>query len=76
MLVPPSPKFQLHDVGDPVELSVNCTVRGAVPDVGVPENAATGIVAAFTVIRLVCVQVLLPAAFTAVRVTEYVPVVW
>jgi hypothetical protein len=27
----PSPKFQLHAVGLPVDASVNCTVKGACP---------------------------------------------
>jgi hypothetical protein len=40
--VPPSPNVQDHDVGEPLELSVNVTVRGAVPDVGEPVNDATG----------------------------------
>ena len=54
VLVFPSPKFQLHDVGELVEVSVNCTVRGAVPDVGVPVKLATGIVTSeVTVMRLV-----------------------
>jgi hypothetical protein len=38
-----SPKFQLHDVGVLVELSVNVTVSGAVPEVGVPVKFATGV---------------------------------
>ena len=29
-----SPKFQYHEVGDPVLLSVNVTLRGAFPEVG------------------------------------------
>jgi len=37
---PPSPKVQLQLVGAPVEASVNWTVRGVVPLVGVPEKAA------------------------------------
>ena len=41
-----SPKFQLHEVGDPVLLSVNCTLNGAFPDVGDAEKAATGFCAA------------------------------
>jgi hypothetical protein len=40
--VPPSPKLHDQDVGAFVEVSVNCTVRGAVPLVGVAEKAATG----------------------------------
>ena len=38
----PSPKFHFHDVGEPVELSVNVTVNGALPVVGVPAKLATG----------------------------------
>jgi len=38
----PSPKSQDHAVGDSEEVSVNWTVRGTVPEVGVAENAATG----------------------------------
>ena len=38
----PSPNDQLHDVGVLVELSVNVTVNGAVPEEGVPVNEATG----------------------------------
>jgi hypothetical protein len=39
----PSPKFQLHEVGDPVLQSVNCIFNGAFPDVGDAENAPTGV---------------------------------
>jgi hypothetical protein len=38
----PSPKFQFHEVGEPVDVSVNDTVRGAVPDVISGVNDATG----------------------------------
>ena len=40
--VPTSPKFHAHDVGELVEVSVNATVSGAVPDVGIPVKLATG----------------------------------
>jgi hypothetical protein len=33
VLVPPSPKFHCHEIGGPVEVSVNCT---ACPGVGEP----------------------------------------
>jgi len=33
-LVAPSPKFQLQAVGPPVDVSVNCTVKGAWPELG------------------------------------------
>ena len=39
----PSPKFHLHEVGDPVLLSVNCTFNGAFPEVGDAENAPIGV---------------------------------
>jgi hypothetical protein len=32
--VPPSPKVQAHEVGELVDVSVNVTVSGFVPDVG------------------------------------------
>ena len=38
----PSPKFQDHDVGLPVDWSVKATSSGAVPEVGVPTKSATG----------------------------------
>ena len=40
--VPPSPKLHDHDVGVPVEVSVNVTESGLVPDVGVPVKFVTG----------------------------------
>ena len=38
----PSPKVHNHDVGELVDASVNVTVRGADPEVGVPVKLATG----------------------------------
>jgi hypothetical protein len=38
----PSPKSQLHEVGDPVDVSVNCTMNGAVPVVKSLVKAAVG----------------------------------
>jgi len=35
-------KFQSHAVGEPVEVSVNCTVRGALPAVTFAEKPAVG----------------------------------
>ena len=40
--VPLSPKFQAHDVGELVEVSVNVTVSGLVPEVGEAVKLATG----------------------------------
>ena len=42
MLVVPSPKFQLRLVILPLEASVNATVRGAVPEVGLASKLAVG----------------------------------
>ena len=36
----PSPKSQTHIVGPPVERSVNLTVSGAAPEVGLPTKSA------------------------------------
>ena len=40
--VPPSPNVHNHDVGELVDVSVNVTVSGLVPEVGVPVKLATG----------------------------------
>jgi hypothetical protein len=42
MLEFPSPNDQSQEVGEFVEVSVNCTVSGAVPSVGVPEKSVAG----------------------------------
>ena len=42
MLLVPSPNFQAHVLTVPVEVSVNCTGRGAGPVVGVALKLATG----------------------------------
>ena len=42
MEVPPSPNVHAHEVGRPAERSVNWTVRGARPAVGVAVKAVTG----------------------------------
>ena len=74
VLVPPSPKSQLQDVGVLSDVSVNWTVNGAVPEDADWEKSATGgTVATFTVMRSVCVSTLVPAVFVEVRVTVYVP---
>lgn len=48
--VPPSPKAQFHEAGEPVLLSVNVTLNGAFPEVFDTEKAATGGLKAFTTI--------------------------
>jgi hypothetical protein len=37
-----SPKYHAQPVGEPVEVSENCIVNGAVPDMGAPVKLATG----------------------------------
>ncbi|GAB6284795.1 MAG: hypothetical protein STSR0009_09950 [Methanoregula sp.] len=37
-----SPNDQIHEVGEPQEVSVNWTVNGVIPEVGVPVNEAPG----------------------------------
>jgi len=64
----PSPKSQLHEVGEFVEVSVNCTVKGATPELTSQENPATG-TAGETVMVWVAVFALLPPALLAVRET-------
>jgi hypothetical protein len=69
----PSPKFQFHEVGEPDEASVNCTVSGAVPEVMEAENAATGratVVAATAVVWVVTGVVVATVAGTVVTVVE------
>ena len=63
----PSPKFQLQAVGDPLEVSVNATVSGAVPLVGLAPKEATGAGGAVAVI--VAWAVFEPPALVAVSVT-------
>jgi hypothetical protein len=41
----PSPKPQLQVVGELVDISVNCTVKGPQPEVGVAEKSVTGVCA-------------------------------
>jgi len=65
MLVPPSPKVQLHVVGELVEVSANWTVRGAVPDTGVALNPATG-TCGCVVVAVVVTAVVTVAALTVI----------
>jgi hypothetical protein len=62
----------LHDVGLLVELSVNTTVSGVFPEVGVPVKPATG--GATKILTLTgFVALLLPPAFDTVRFAVYEP---
>ena len=67
--VVPSPKFQRYDVITPVEASVNWTNNGAVPEVGVPKNPATGAGGVLTVMYFFFVIVLLPTELPTVNLT-------
>ena len=73
VLLTVSPNFQHQFVTDPpVEVSVNVTVKGAVPVVGVALKLAIGASdeGVATVIRLVLVTELLAPEPCTVRVTE------
>jgi hypothetical protein len=72
----PSPNDQIQEVGELIEESTNWMVSGAVPEVTVDRNDATGIVATpLATIQSALVTVLLPPALVAVMVTVYVPAV-
>jgi hypothetical protein len=66
--VPPE-KDQANVVALIEEVLVNCTVSGSQPLVGEAVKPAVGGV----IIVTVCVKVLVPHGFVAVRVTVYVP---
>jgi hypothetical protein len=67
VLVAPSPKVQRQDVGDPVEVSVNCTACPAAGELGINvKEAATG--GTTVTVRLVPWE---PELLEAVRVTVY-----
>jgi hypothetical protein len=69
----PSPKLQLHETTGPVDWSVNCTLNGACPEVGLAEKPAlTGCGGFVTVIVWLTLLVwpLLPAT---VKVTVKLP---
>ena len=70
-VVLPSPKFQNHDVGVFVDLSVNCTANGTVPERGLAEKVATGVMTWVTVMKLVLVLVFAPPVFATLRLTLY-----
>jgi hypothetical protein len=66
---PPSPKAQSHVVGDPVEVSLNWTVRGAVPEMGDAVNDATsGVAVVVVVVGTAVVAVVVGTAVVAVVV--------
>ena len=66
----PSPKDQFQYVGELVEVSLNWTVRGATPEVGIALKLETGVkTAEETEISPVWESVVLPALLPAVRLT-------
>jgi hypothetical protein len=67
VLVFPSPKIQLHDVGEFEEVSVKVTVSGTVPDVAEAEKEETGVVTAVFTVMVLVVEVL-PTELIAVSV--------
>ena len=69
MLVPPSPKFQLKEVGLPVLWLVNDTDNGASPEIGDGVKAATGVGGGGVVTVIVAEAVFDPPALVAVNVT-------
>jgi hypothetical protein len=71
VLVEPSPKAQLHDVGVPVEVSVNWTDWPAAGEAGLKVKEAE-IAATTVIVRLVLLE---PEALVTVRVTVFVPTV-
>jgi len=65
----PSPKSQDQDVGLPVEVSVNCTVRGAEPAVGVPVKPGTSGGTVTVIYPVLVIDLLADVVLSAVRVT-------
>ena len=75
VLVFPSPKFHNHDVGELAEVSVNWTVRGVLPEVGLPKKVATGESGAVVAVVAGVVVVVVTGMVVAVVVTTAVIVV-
>ena len=69
VLVPPSPKFHCHEVGLPVDVSVNATDCPNVGEAGLKVKDATGAFPTVTV-RFTLLD---PELFVAVRITAYAP---
>ena len=71
-LVVPSPKLHKYDVMEPVDLLVNVTLKGAVPEVTLVVKLATGAAGGgFTVMVIVMPSV--PPWPITVKVAVYVP---
>ena len=71
VLVPLSPKFHDHEMGDPVDVSVKVTSCPAGTVVGVPVKFATGVAQPMVFVT----GLEDPQEFVAIRVTVYVPAV-
>ena len=69
MLVPPSPKSQVQEVGSPEVVSANCTVcpGPGVMGLNTKDAAASGM------IMIVLIDFLVPALLVAARVTFRIP---
>ena len=71
----PSPNVQFHDVGvPPVEVSLNRTVSGVVPDVAFGVKVATGAMTRSLTVITVPELVLSPALLETDKVAVNVPV--
>jgi len=66
-LVAPSPKLHCQEVGDPVEVSVNCTACPASGEAGLKVKDAVGVDEGLTMTALLAVFV--PAPLLASKVT-------
>ena len=71
MLVPPSPKFHCHEVGLPVDVSVNCTDWPAAGEVGLELKDALSMATGKTVMIWVALFVAEPLPI--VNITVCVP---
>ena len=71
--VAPSPNTHAHEVGVLVDVSVNCTASGAVPDVTLEVNDATGMMTGGVVAVTVVVVVEVGGKVTGVGVGVIVP---
>ena len=65
----PSPKFQDHEVGTPVVVSVNLTARGGAPTEGVGVNDATGMAGTGGVTVMIFEVAAVPRALVTSSVT-------
>ena len=72
--VTPSPNVQYHDVGELVDASVNATVSGADPEVGVPLKLATGRVTDVPVFTVYAFRQAFAFGIFVVRSVQVVPV--